>query len=120
EALVPGDRPAAQLEPNARPGVVLRRLVGGRRNRHQRHHVELQLDQRLLGQDQMAEVGWVEGAAEDPDPGHRTGAQGRTWPEPSTTYLYVQSSRIPMGPRAWSFWVELPISAPMPNSKPSV
>ena len=25
-----------------------------------------------------------------------------------------------IGPRAWSFWVELPISAPMPNSPPSV
>jgi hypothetical protein len=25
-----------------------------------------------------------------------------------------------MGPRAWSFCVELPISAPMPNSPPSV
>ena len=25
-----------------------------------------------------------------------------------------------MGPRAWSFWVEMPISAPSPNSKPSV
>ena len=25
-----------------------------------------------------------------------------------------------MGPRACSFWVEIPISAPKPNSKPSV
>ena len=25
-----------------------------------------------------------------------------------------------MGPRACSFWVELPISAPMPNTPPSV
>ena len=25
-----------------------------------------------------------------------------------------------MGPRAWSFWVEMPISHPKPNSPPSV
>ena len=31
----------------------------------------------------------------------------------------VVSSRRPMGPRAWSFWVEMPISAPKPNSSPS-
>ena len=30
------------------------------------------------------------------------------------------SSRRPIGPRACSFCVELPISAPIPNSKPSV
>lgn len=30
------------------------------------------------------------------------------------------SSRTPMGPRACSFWVEMPISAPQPNSPPSV
>jgi hypothetical protein len=32
----------------------------------------------------------------------------------------VQSSRRPIGPRACSFCVELPISAPMPNWPPSV
>ena len=36
------------------------------------------------------------------------------------TYLYVVSSSSPMGPRAWSFWVEMPISQPRPNSPPSV
>jgi len=25
-----------------------------------------------------------------------------------------------MGPRAWSFWVEMPISAPRPSSSPSM
>src|SRR2546429_439924 len=44
----------------------------------------------------------------------------RTWPEPYTTNLYVVSSGRAMGPRACSFWVEMPISAPMPNSPPSV
>ena len=42
------------------------------------------------------------------------------WPAPSTRYLNVHSSRRPIGPRAWSFCVELPISAPIPNSPPSV
>ena len=43
----------------------------------------------------------------------------RIWPSPVTTYLVVVSSRRPIGPRAWSFWVEMPISAPNPNSPPS-
>lgn len=30
------------------------------------------------------------------------------------------SSGSPIGPRACSFWVEMPISAPKPNSPPSV
>ena len=47
-------------------------------------------------------------------------AHGRMWPAPSTRYLNVHSSRSPIGPRAWSFCVELPISAPIPNSPPSV
>ena len=48
------------------------------------------------------------------------GHYGRTWPSPSTRYLNVHSSRRPIGPRACSFCVELPISAPIPNSPPSV
>jgi len=32
----------------------------------------------------------------------------------------VHSSRRPIGPRTCSFCVELPISAPIPNSPPSV
>ena len=43
----------------------------------------------------------------------------RVWPSPWTTYFSVVSSRSPMGPRACSFWVEMPISAPNPNSSPS-
>ena len=30
------------------------------------------------------------------------------------------SSGKAMGPRAWSFWVEMPISAPIPYCSPSV
>ena len=35
-------------------------------------------------------------------------------------YFVLVSSGRPMGPRACSFWVEMPISAPKPNSPPSV
>ena len=36
------------------------------------------------------------------------------------TWPYVVSSRSAIGPRAWSFWVLMPISAPKPNWAPSV
>ena len=39
---------------------------------------------------------------------------------PVTTYLVEVISGRPIGPRACSFWVEIPISAPKPNSPPSV
>ena len=42
------------------------------------------------------------------------------WPSPVTTYLVEVISGRPIGPRACSFWVEMPISAPKPNSPPSV
>src|SRR5699024_1143640 len=42
------------------------------------------------------------------------------WPSPVTTYLVEVSSSRPIGPRACSFWLEIPISAPKPNSPPSV
>ncbi len=88
--------------------------------------VELELLPRPAGTLEVSDVRRVEGAAEDPDPTHSAGSsptgtgQGRTWPSPSMRYLEVHSSRIPIGPRACSFWVELPISAPIPNSPPSV
>ena len=47
-------------------------------------------------------------------------AQPRTCPSPVTTYVVLVSSASPMGPRACSFCVEMPISAPKPNSPPSV
>ena len=48
-----------------------------------------------------------------PEPGHD---DARIWPVPVTTYLVLVSSASPIGPRACSFWVEMPISAPNPNS----
>ena len=47
-------------------------------------------------------------------------AHERICPLPWITYLYVVSSRRPIGPRACNFCVEIPISAPKPNSPPSV
>lgn len=42
------------------------------------------------------------------------------WPLPLTRYLNVVRASRPIGPRTWSFCVDMPISAPSPNSKPSV
>ena len=66
-----------------------------------------------------------DGRGGGPDPGValcRGGAgrvQARMCPSPSITHLSVVSSRKPIGPRACSFWVEMPISAPNPSSSPS-
>ena len=42
------------------------------------------------------------------------------WPSPVTMYFVDLSSGSPIGPRACSFCVEIPISAPNPNWPPSV
>lgn len=42
------------------------------------------------------------------------------WPVPTITYFDEVSSASAKGPRQWSFWVLMPISAPIPNSPPSV
>src|ERR1700751_76987 len=44
----------------------------------------------------------------------------RTWPVPMISYLEDVSSARANGPRQWSFCVLMPISAPKPNSPPSV
>ena len=44
----------------------------------------------------------------------------RIWPEPRTTYFVVVTSARPIGPRACRRDVEFAISAPKPNSPPSV
>ncbi len=46
-------------------------------------------------------------------------AQGRVCPLPRTWYLKLVSCSTPTGPRACIRPVEMPISAPMPNSPPS-
>ena len=92
----------------------MRRLA----DRHPHDNVEFELGVRLLRTDEVSNVRRVERAAEEADP------QARVYsficPSPWATHLNEQSSRVPIGPRAWSFWVELPISAPIPNSAPSV
>src|SRR4029077_7100983 len=86
-----------------------------RANGQKAHNIELELDPCFLRTDHVPVVDRTECAPEDSDTHYE-----RTCPSPSTTYLYEHSSRRAMGPRAWSFWVELPISAPRPNSPPSV
>ena len=137
-AAASADGEAAQLEPDCRAGVGLGLLVRRLGDRHQHDAVEPELVAAPPGPHEVAEVRRVERPAEDPDLSHGAGRgrrservpdgraarerrrQGRMWPSPWTTYLNVHSSRSAIGPRAWSFWVELPISAPIPNSPPSV
>src|SRR4051812_44757342 len=114
QARIGGHRELAQPQPHLRARILGDLLVRRREDRHEDHAVEPELVRRLRRADQVREVRGVERAAEDRD------AHYRMWPSPSTTYFVVQSSRTPMGPRACSFCVELPISAPMPNSPPSV
>ncbi len=94
-----------------------------------------------LGQQQVAHMNRVERPAQNAEPhqwlsGEVTKWQSpslshvatwplcyshcRTWPSPKTMYLYVVSSSKPMGPRACSLSVLIPISAPSPNWNPSV
>ena len=107
------------LEPHLRARLRIDPLVGRLTDGHQQHPLEAQLERRLLREHQVPDVRRVERAPENADRGDPN-PYSRTWPWPWTTYLKVVSSRRPIGPRAWSFCVELPISAPMPNSKPSV
>ena len=44
----------------------------------------------------------------------------RICPDPTIWYFTEVSSDKAKGPRQWSFWVLMPISAPKPNSPPSV
>ncbi len=52
--------------------------------------------------------------------GLRREAHPLTWPSPRTIQVVLVSSRRAMGPRACNFCVEIPISAPKPNSPPSL
>ena len=45
---------------------------------------------------------------------------GRICPSPKITYFVVVSASNPIGPLACNFCVLIPISAPNPNSNPSV
>src|SRR5918999_4080783 len=103
------------------------------------HAVEPQAPEGLDADRAVPRVRRVEGAAEQPDPrlplaarllawpqrpvdaGDRSPLRhaGRIWPLPRTTYLKLVSCSTPTGPRACRRLVEMPTSAPMPNSPPS-
>src|SRR5665648_497053 len=97
-----------------RRGDVAMRLAHRHAGRHEQHAVQVQLDERLLGGDQMPVVDRVERPAHDSEP--ELLSHDRICPSPSAMYFVVVSAASPMGPRAWSFCVEMPISAPSPNS----
>ncbi|MBM3865092.1 MAG: hypothetical protein FJ381_04220 [Verrucomicrobia bacterium] len=61
-----------------------------------------------------AEAGGHRGGKTTPPGGARATwtVQPRTWPVPSIRNLWLQSSRRPIGPRAWRRSVLMPISAP--------
>lgn len=82
----------------------------------------------LLCCDEVSDMDGVERPSHDPDAlwlridpsvSARTG-HGRTCPSPERMNFVDVSAVSPIGPRACNFWVEMPISAPKPNSPPSV
>ena len=84
EALVVRHRQLHHLEPRLGAGVVVERPVRRLADRHEHDPVELQLDQRLLRANQMAEVRRVECSSED---AYAQTGYSRTCPEPSITNL---------------------------------
>src|SRR5579862_5340625 len=106
-----------------RGGQSVFRLMRRRRGRNKIDQVELQRLANFLGRAQMPEMNRIETTAEQTYP-HliliSRRVQARTCPVPRSTYLYVVNSLSPIGPRACSRLVEIPVSAPNPNSKPSV
>src|SRR5262249_30921579 len=126
EGRMAGDGEGGQRVRAERGGDPARRLVRRRPRRDEDHPIEREPFAERLGQEQVSEVDGVERPAEDADARlrHATAGQpsagySRIWPEPSTTNFVVVSSSTPTGPRAWSFDVEIPSSAPMPNWLPS-
>src|SRR5579872_2167946 len=120
------DRGACVGQPPRRRRHVFGRLERILRRHQPPHLVEPEPPQRLKAQLYVAAMGRIERAAEQADAARRRMAdaergerQGRTWPSPRTTYLKLVSCSAPTGPRGGSRPVEMPISAPMPNSPPS-
>ena len=56
------------LQPQIGSRVVLDLLVRSPSGHHQQHAVELELPAGLLREEEMSDVGRVEGPAQDPDP----------------------------------------------------
>ena len=124
EALVALDRQARHLEAHGGRHVAGDVLVGRGCRRHEEHALEAELGAGVRGDREVCDVRRVEASAEHPDgPLLRhaaTPCQARTCPSPQATYFRQVSSRNEIGPRTWSFCVEMPISAPRPNWPPSV
>src|SRR3981081_4378509 len=97
EALIVAHRQAAQLEPVLGARVLRRLLVRRHGDRHNGDGVEPERAVGLRRNHEVAEMRRVEHPAEDAEPSR----YGRTWPEPSSTYLNEHSPRTPLGPRAW-------------------
>src|SRR5579859_401738 len=117
---------AGAFNPLGLAGHAVGRLQGILRTDQPPQLVELEALQRFQRDMQMPFMGRVERPAQHADPPLAAVAptiwrkiQGRTCPVPRTTYLKLVSCSTPTGPRACSLPVEMPISAPMPNSPPS-
>lgn len=126
KAGMPGDRAPyhRQTIPPAGEGPALVRRPC---RRDEQNLVQRQRLPCLLGTAQVGEMDGVESAAEDAETSDARETRGfsrhllsrvhaRICPLPRMTYLYVVSSRRPMGPRACKRLVEIPTSAPKPNS----
>ena len=136
EVGVVGRREQRHREALLARGDVLVQLERRPAGRHEHHEVEVEVVEGLLSGDEMSVVYGVEGPAHDAEAvcaplvraedGQVGGAQRgdvdahRTCPSPRARYFVVVRAAAPMGPRAWSFCVEIPISPPSPKTPPSV
>ena len=116
EARVVGDRAPHPVESQRGRRDRVARVVGlvrRHRARHEQHARQTERLRHLLGRTQVPDVDRVERAAVDADEAQRQ--SGRSWPSPNSTNFCAVSPSSPIGPYAWSFDVEIPISAPRPR-----
>ena len=116
QARVGRDRELAQLQPDLRARILGTSLCGGEKTGIEDDAVEPELAAASDAQSRCARCGGLNVRRGSLRPAQATSDVAVALDH----VLVVQSSRTPMGPRACSFCVELPISAPMPNSPPSV
>lgn len=112
-------------------------LVGRNRRRHKKQGVKPQDLDRLFGQPQMSQMDGIKSPPITPTRRDLTSPipsfpyprlhhslfnnpYSRNWPSPMAINLVVVNSSTPMGPKACNREVEMPISAPSPNWKPSL
>ena len=119
EALIALDRQARHLEAHVGRHVAGDVLVRRGARGHEQHLFETELRAGVGSDGEVGDVRRVEAAAEHPDGALRRHGRSRvrlrTCPSPQATYFRQVSSRSEIGPRTWSFCVEMPISAPRPN-----